>query len=819
MEVTSSSDRVTHAVITQRAARAFTVSDSAEFITVLSDTLYSNKPLAVVREVLCNAWDIHIVTGRQDIPVKVTINDQEMVIQDFGTGIHDEDMDETYCGYGNSTKKNDGKQTGGFGLGSKAPYAYTDTFEVTSCHKGIKTIYRASKSVAEIGGKPGIIPIVSVPTEESGLTVKIPLKNPLDRFDFINLVKTVASNGEMNVELNGSILPVIPFSTAESNWMISRKENRYGSAVYVRYGNVIYPVNIHDQYKETYTSITKFLEMLPEGEELSITFMAQPNTISVTPSRESLSMAERTINTLAELFETFHFDFNKDMEAQCKQIVIANMIKQYSSGNIAQFFRADKLVMNGVSSYDRWERPKGLERNTYITNTSQIVNYYLRKNYPSYAGFFKFDFQARLDMLIANKFGDTQLIKDYKKFWLKTYMPRYKMSNVFFYKKIIWPLRKAGLDNPLVGKLKLQSLPSNSEGYYGGRGDKLIDVEKLKFMRSTDFLPYLRKIVVLTHRTTDFEDRTRHFKNVFDKLGSINNILVCTVPRAKGRPEAYRELFKAQGYEVIDLTIIHPWEEEETQAVKIELKARRAEPKKPEGLIKLGHLVDNNGYLYGRSEAWFGTDPRKKTIKPKAVIILTRNTCTLSQSELRFLKKYYGEVIGACVSKPQRDKYIKDGAVCINDFIESEFLHYLQNNLRVLSYLHYHPNWYGNIGAGDFSWIVEAARAYFPLAKSLGIVSYLNQKDHDWLNLWITYSHSLRFKSDTPRMKQIKAILSAPPVPPELTALLEKIKASKTIRFVDVREIRMSTAEPISSWTNYTTKLIGVRLLITALKG
>jgi hypothetical protein len=530
-------------------------------------------------------------------------------------------------------------------------------------------------------------------------------------------------------------------------------------------------------------------------------------------------MAERTINTLSQLFETFHFDFNKDMEAQCKQILVANMIKQYSSGHIAQFFKSDKLVMNNVSFYEPWTKPRGIERGTYITNTNQIVSYYLKRNYPSYAGFFKFDLRARLDMLIANKFGDTQLIKDYKKFWLKTYMPRYKMNNVFFYKKIIWPLRKAGLENPLVGKLKLQSPLSNSERYYGGRGDKLVDVEKIRFTGPTDFLPYLRKIVVLTHRTTDFEDRARHFKDVFDKLGNINNTLVCTVPRAKGRPEAYRELFKAQGYEVIDLTIIHPWEEEKTEAVKIELKAQRAEPKKREGLIKLGHLVDKHGYLYGRAEAWYGTDPRKKTIKPKAVMILTRNTSSLGHNELKFLRTYYGEVIGACVSKPQRDKYMKDGAMGINDFIESEFLHYLQNNLRVLSYLYYHPNWYGTLAGGDFSWIMEGARAYFPLAKSLGIVSYLNQKDHDWLNLWITYSHSLRFKPDTPRMKQIKAILSAPPVPPELTALIEKIRTSKTIRFVDVREIRMAAAEPISTWVNYTTKLIGVRLLITALKG
>ena len=52
MRVAHRDDYDTHAVIGGREIEAFGIAQTAEFFTVLSDTLYSNKPLAVAREVL-----------------------------------------------------------------------------------------------------------------------------------------------------------------------------------------------------------------------------------------------------------------------------------------------------------------------------------------------------------------------------------------------------------------------------------------------------------------------------------------------------------------------------------------------------------------------------------------------------------------------------------------------------------------------------------------------------------------------------------------------------------------------------------------------
>ncbi|NKX37731.1 hypothetical protein HGG70_07340, partial [Rhodobacteraceae bacterium R_SAG4] len=67
MEVTHINHKDTHAVIGGQAAEAFSISQNAEFFEVLSSTLYSNKKLAVVREVLCNAWDAHLMVERPDL--------------------------------------------------------------------------------------------------------------------------------------------------------------------------------------------------------------------------------------------------------------------------------------------------------------------------------------------------------------------------------------------------------------------------------------------------------------------------------------------------------------------------------------------------------------------------------------------------------------------------------------------------------------------------------------------------------------------------------------------------------------------------------
>lgn len=57
------------------ASASFGISqnDVAHILTMLRDTLYSDRVLAVLREYAANAWDVHREVGKGDVPIQVTL--------------------------------------------------------------------------------------------------------------------------------------------------------------------------------------------------------------------------------------------------------------------------------------------------------------------------------------------------------------------------------------------------------------------------------------------------------------------------------------------------------------------------------------------------------------------------------------------------------------------------------------------------------------------------------------------------------------------------------------------------------------------------
>lgn len=305
MHVTHVNHVDTHAVIGGQAAQAFAITQNAEFFEVLSSTLYSNKKLAVVREVLCNAWDAHLMVGKTDTAVEVTLTDKELVIRDFGPGIAPEKIIDIYCTYGNSTKTHDGKQTGGFGLGSKAPFAYAKHFTVVSCFNGKRSVYAASRGSSETEGRPDMRCMVAVPTDETGLTVTIPIQSE-DKDDFRRLIQDLTFGGGMKVNLDGKELQRIDYSIADFCFVYAppRSLGRHhdsGEGVFVRYGAVAYETSFSDPRLEAaYRSVGRVAALARSG---AFVLLAEPNSMGVTPSRESLSYTDKTVDALIALLQ------------------------------------------------------------------------------------------------------------------------------------------------------------------------------------------------------------------------------------------------------------------------------------------------------------------------------------------------------------------------------------------------------------------------------------------------------------------------------------------------------------------------------------
>jgi hypothetical protein len=151
----------------------FTIAASAKAFEILSSNLYQNKILAVIRETVCNAADAHTVAKRPISHIRVhlpTYTEPYFAVRDFGAGLSRDDAMTLYTTYFQSTKDADNSQIGGFGLGSKSPFAVADQFTVTSWHGGTKNTYVCYKQ----DGLPRVNAVGSVPCGgETGIEVRV----------------------------------------------------------------------------------------------------------------------------------------------------------------------------------------------------------------------------------------------------------------------------------------------------------------------------------------------------------------------------------------------------------------------------------------------------------------------------------------------------------------------------------------------------------------------------------------------------------------------------------------------------------------------
>jgi hypothetical protein len=334
MQVAALSDAITHAVIGKQESVEMGVSDSAALMHIFSTTLYTYPRLATVREIICNGWDGHITANKTDTPLQIILKDGQLSIRDFGPGIPHAKIGQIYGVFGNSTKREDSTVTGGFGLGSKAPLAYVDNFEVISHNSGVKTVYRVSKSSMEKGGKPSIDTIVSMPTTETGIQVKLGIQHQ-HADEFLRLINEVLILGEIKASVNGKD-PVegLPLENSPTGYLINSFSGTLTSRINVRYGNVVYPLPKHEGYLIEWQRVLEGMSKLWNG--ANIIFMCAPDTVSIAPSREALILTDATVATLKGLLLSFDSSLAEVAKVSSQQIIQARTNKLISEETIVE---------------------------------------------------------------------------------------------------------------------------------------------------------------------------------------------------------------------------------------------------------------------------------------------------------------------------------------------------------------------------------------------------------------------------------------------------------------------------------------------------
>lgn len=194
----------------------------------LRNKIYSNKPLAVVREYFANAVDEHKKFDVKN-PIEINITDDTFSVRDFAKGLPEDDVFGIYFNYCASTKSNSNDGIGGFGIGSKAGHAYTDRFFVHSFHSGHKSSY-AGVLQSKDGKTEGRAHLMGRINEgsfkdfQTGIQVDVPILST-DKIRFIVYASVLATFSSLKVTINGHEVPKAKdkttFNSEDDSWFIS----------------------------------------------------------------------------------------------------------------------------------------------------------------------------------------------------------------------------------------------------------------------------------------------------------------------------------------------------------------------------------------------------------------------------------------------------------------------------------------------------------------------------------------------------------------------------------------------------------------------
>ena len=183
----------------------------AEDMAFIMDRLteqYNKADMSSLRELISNAIDATVILPEAErLPIKVstpTALRPTLVVEDFGTGMSLDVLEDVYCNFGSSTKRTDFMQIGSKGLGAKAPLAYCEEFFLVTTHAGI-TVEAVVKRTAE--GPTLKTLSVKETGAHSGTKVTMPIK-AADVLNFSRYMENYSAftSDDYSLELNGKPL-------------------------------------------------------------------------------------------------------------------------------------------------------------------------------------------------------------------------------------------------------------------------------------------------------------------------------------------------------------------------------------------------------------------------------------------------------------------------------------------------------------------------------------------------------------------------------------------------------------------------------------
>jgi hypothetical protein len=396
-----------------KSAVSFGIKDSglAHIFNVLRNQLYTDKIGAVVREYAANAYDANIEAGHDNTPIIITMPSpisKLFKIRDFGRGLSEQDIQDIYCFYGESTKRQSNAFIGQLGLGSKSAFAYGDNFVINSFTDGKVRSYNAFIDPSGIGQ----IALLSTQdtTERNGVEIVIPVKGE-DANYFVRAVKRYLRFFKVRPTILGMDKAEIekvfckPISSGNGWAFYANTDDSRPMAIM---GNIAYPIDRGSlKMVSNLDSDVKIGYLM--GSPIVLDF--QIGDLDVAASREGLQYTERTIANIkakcSAVIDTIVADIQKQINASAKSEFAAKKFLSEMDNMVSGFYQVRNIVKNvrfngNIITSDNVTITRKAKGNPF---RFQLMRY--RKNWNGNVQTHRMDdFQARHDVeVIFNDLG------------------------------------------------------------------------------------------------------------------------------------------------------------------------------------------------------------------------------------------------------------------------------------------------------------------------------------------------------------------------------------------------------------------------------
>jgi len=294
---------------------SFNIEMNSKAFYVLSAQLYSNKIQAVIRELSTNAHDAQVYSKTVK-PFEVHLPSQwapEFSVRDFGPGLSEEDVQGLYTTYFKSNKIDSNDFVGCLGLGSKSPFAYTDSFTVTSYFGGECKTYTMYLDERKF---PKCSLMTTTPSNEpNGLKVSVSVKNS-DVWTFSSEASRVFSFFKELPKFTGAkpSLVTIKGTLEGKDWKFGVQHGFGNGGAMAVMGNIAYPIASAKNH------VKQHLQKLCNA---PIVIYVGIGDIEPSPNREEVSYTKETIAAINDKLELISAELLKSAQmaiSKCKNL-------------------------------------------------------------------------------------------------------------------------------------------------------------------------------------------------------------------------------------------------------------------------------------------------------------------------------------------------------------------------------------------------------------------------------------------------------------------------------------------------------------------